>query len=213
MKTAFKKTFEVIPGYLTVQAERIWGWDVFEDHKLIPIGHVANSYMGWRIWDDPLFLPKFYAAFLCMTGPSDTSYDPLRGAYNFRFKLEVQKNKLRSAYYYHIYHDCSYSEFSVFHVVPENDPREENHFVMPNDALFSNHDICRFTLYFCNYALGYMQGYGYVPEPFVKHSDYHLLLFGYSKGSYFSKHHEDPDQYEKVKIRLKKVAKQESIHP
>jgi hypothetical protein len=29
LKPAFKKIFEVIPGYLTVQAERIWDVDTF----------------------------------------------------------------------------------------------------------------------------------------------------------------------------------------
>ncbi len=75
------------------------------------------------------------------------------------------------------------------------DPRDRNILHAPNDLLFSDKDISYFSNFFCGYLLGYVKGNGYTPEPFVKHSDSNLLLFGYAENDYFIKQYEDDTEY------------------
>ncbi len=84
----------------------------------------------------------------------------------------------------------------------------------PDDALFSDDDICFFSNFFCAYLLRYMQGTNYIPKPFLNYSDSNLLIFGYGENEYFMDQHEDPSLYEKEKSRLRilTLKKQESLH-
>lgn len=190
----FKKTLEIEEG-LIVYIERLFdfGKNDLKKYKFLPIQNSAYFYLD-KI-KEPLILPKLYAALEYLTGKGDNRYDDYKGSYSFTFKIKVQKNQMISEYIYHIYHYRSYIEFSVFQLVSKTDLRKETYMHQPDDGLFSDMDICNFSIYFCNYALGYMEGAQYIPQPFTKYSDSNLLSFGYSGSEYFLNDYEDEEEY------------------
>jgi hypothetical protein len=200
LKTEFNETFTLTTENLIINIKRVFlSKKTFEPFKLIPIQNDAYFDFGRKISNNPLILPKLYAALINLTGLSDDRYDDYKGSYSFTFELEVQKNSNISKYCYHIYHYRSYIEFAVYHIVPESDSRNPEHVAQPNDELFSDKDIRGFSNFLYYYALGCMEKSGYVPRTFVKFSDSNLLLFGYSQNEYFYKEYEDQESYLKAK--------------
>ena len=204
LKNAFNETFTLDTENLTVNIKRILGKKTFKPFKLIPIQNDAYFDFGEKIINDPLILPKLYSALTNLTGPSDDWYDDYKGSFSFTFELEVLKNGNTSKYCYHIYHYRSYIEFAVYHIVPENDSRNPEHYAQPNDELFSDKDICVFSNFLYYYALKCMEKNGYTPQTFVKFSDSNLLLFGYEQNEYFYKSYEDQESYQ---LELKNYCK------
>lgn len=193
----FKESFELKSG-LTVDIKRIQPEKSnFKKYKLIPIKNSAfwAVSMAFNYDDKYVFLPQLYTALTYLTGDSDNWYDDYKGSYSFTFELNVKKDNLDSQYIYHVYHYRSYIEFSVYQKVSKEDTRDMSIFHAPNDLLFSDEDISYFSKFFCGYLLGYIEGSGYMPEPFLKHSDSNLLLFGYAESKYFIKQYEDDTEY------------------
>lgn len=174
--------------------------DKFKKLKLIPIQNSAYFYFSMNIIKDPLILPKLYAAFVAITGPSDSRYDNYKGSYSFTFELTVNKNHNTSQYLYHIYHYRSYIMFSVDQIVAKSDPRDQNRYYQPDDMLFSDKEICSFSYYFCHCLLERTKDYK--PEPFVKYSNSNLLIFGYLKDEFFYKSYDNQEEYIHQRERL-----------
>ena len=194
IKDDFNISCEIMPGVI-ITLRRIADCSKFKQFKLISIGNSAYFYFGLQISKDHLKLPKLYAALYYLTGESDVRHDDYKGSYSFMFELEVQKNNKTSKYCYHIYHYRSYIEFTLYHIVAQDDVRNPQHVHQPDDELFSDEEICTLSESFCNYAIRQIEEDKYIPQPFVKFSDSNLLIFGYSKGEYFFKDHEDQEKY------------------
>ncbi len=197
--TDFKKTFNIKEN-ITVTIKRIpMNEDVFKNRKLLQLQnstyYVAREYLD----REPHILPKLYAALSYLTGPGDSLYDDFKGSYNFTFELEVQKNNRVSHYLYRIYHYRSYVEFSVAQIVPQTDLRDDYLLHQPDNALFSDEDICACCVYMCAYALGCMEGAKYIPEPFIKYSDSNFLIFGFYNNEYFTEDCNDQSRYKNKK--------------
>lgn len=77
----------------------------------------------------------------------------------------------------------------------QDDPRDASILHEPDDTLFSDKNICHFSVYFSSYALKQLEDPEYTPKPFVKYSDSNLLLFGYLENQYFFKQYEDQAEY------------------
>lgn len=184
-KNNFNETFVI--ENMTINIKRISNNKTFKPFKLIPIQNSTYFNFSIRINNDPLILPKFYAALTSLAGMSDEWYDDYKGSYSFTFELEVQKNENITKYCYHIYHYRSYIEFDIYQIVPENDPRDSRCLTQPNDELFSEKDISLFSAFLYYHALEYMIKNKYTPQEFVKCSDSNLLLFGYLQNEYFLK--------------------------
>lgn len=202
--TNFKEIFTFTELELSIKIERVVDVKYPKDFKLIAIQNSAYFEFARRmIENDVLVLPKFYAGLVYLTGESDERYDDYKGSYSFMFKLEVKKHEKISEYFYHIYHYRSYIEFSVHQLISENDPRESRIYHQPNDELFSDRDICGFSIAFYKDVVEHMELTNYTPEPFVKYSDSNSLLFGYLKDEYFFKEeYENQDVYFKDKEAL-----------
>jgi len=197
----FEETFEVKEN-LTIRIKRKTSDEsLTQKFKFIPILNSAFSNLGFD--DDAFFLPKLYAALVCLTGPSDSRYDDYKGSYSFTFLLKVQKNDGNSKYIYHLYHYRSYIDFSIYQIVNKDDPRDKSNLYKPDDELFSDRDICYFSNYFCGYCLSYIEGVKYIPQPFIKNSDSNLLLFGYFNSEYFCESFDDGGVYHTEKNRLR----------
>jgi hypothetical protein len=198
----FDETFTMNPS-LIISIKRIEVSEtIFKSYKLIPIKNSAYFFVSGFLKTDSCMLPKLYAALVYLTGLSDSWYDDYKGSYSFTFELAVQKNHIISKYLYHMYHYRSYIEFSIYHIVPETDPRDIQIMHQPNEMLFSDKDICNFSGFFCSYSLKCMNGAEYIPKPFVKYSDSNFLLFGYSQNEYFIKEYDDQDKYTREKLQL-----------
>jgi hypothetical protein len=181
----------------------------FTAYKLIAIQNSAFDSVGRCIRSDYLMLPKLYAALTYLSGPGDNYYDDYKGSYSFAFELEVNKNSNISNYLYIMYHYRSFIDFSIMQILPKTDskidPIDASIMHKPNDELFSNMDICQFSVHFFGYAIGYIKGLKYEPEPFVKYLDSNFLIFGYCENEYFFKSYEDQEQYIKEKSKLQTV--------
>lgn len=192
----------------------------FKPYKLIPIQNNAFCYFGTKIAHEPLFLPKLYAALTWLTGESDDAYDDYKGSFSFRFELSVKKNGNLSKYAYQIFHYRSYIQVDLYEMVGEDDTRNPEHYVQPNDKYFSDMDINTFSHMFCLNAIELMEKAKHIPQPFFKCSDSNLLLFGYDdEDGYFyedyisGKNEEnaknaeaymnDAEEYEKAKELMK----------
>ncbi|MCC8368757.1 MAG: hypothetical protein LN573_01555 [Rickettsia endosymbiont of Oxypoda opaca] len=197
----FKETFYA-GSESVIEIERITDTSYFRPFKFIPIENSAYFHFGRRITENPLILPKLYAALTYLTGPSDDEYDHYKGSYSFTFKLTVQKKDKVSKYYYHIFHYRSYIEFSTSQLVSEDDPRESRYYHQPDDKLFPDKDIYSFSISFCENAITRAENDKHIPKPFVKYSNSNLLLFGYSKDEYFFKDYKDENIYKKEKALL-----------
>lgn len=195
----FKETFAFQGGSISVTIQRPCNYNAVEDFKWIPIENEAYFLVAKYFSDDHFFLPKLYAALTYVTGSGDSGYDDFKGSYNFDFDLDVQKNGKSSAYRYYISHYRSYINFSLYHRVPKNDPRDPKYMSQPDDDLFSDANISGFSYFFCKFLLKSVEDAQYKPKPFVKCSDSNLLLFGFLKGEYFSESYTDYKQYEKEK--------------
>jgi hypothetical protein len=208
----FKKTFEIRPD-LIVQVERIDPKTIFRNknkYKLIPIKNSAYYNFG-SLRSEYNILAEVYAGLTYISGESDSYYDSFKSSYSFTFMLKVKKNNLPSEYIYHIYHYRSYIEFDLRQIVCKEDSRDSNAYADPNDALFSDEDICYFSNFFCYYSLGFMQGAAYTPEPFVKYSDSNFLIFGYFENEYFICDYEDQHEYKEAKKKLLDKVSHEKI--
>ena len=188
----------------TITIKRIANTNKFKDFKLIPIGNEAYWYFGFQINRDPLKLPKLYAALVYLTGESDNRYDNYKGSFSFMFEIDVQNKDKNSQYYYHLYHYRSYIQFSLYHIVSQDDPRDPVIINKPDEELFPDKEITSFSVSFCNDVIKHMEEDKYTPQPFVKFSDSNLLSFGYSQGEYFVKNYEDEDKYLEEKKLLQK---------
>lgn len=191
----------------TITISRIANISKFEGFKFIPIGNEAYFYFGRQIEKDPLKLPKLYAALVYLTGESDDEYDDYKGSFSFMFELDVQNKDKNSQYYYHLHHYRSYIEFSLYHIVLEDDPRNPEYINKPDEELFSDKQITSFSVSFCNQVIKQMEEDKYSPPPFVKFSDSNLLAFGYSQGEYFFKSYQDQEEY----LEQKKLLQQEIL--
>lgn len=172
---------------------------IFKKFNFIPLSNDAYFYFGAMIQKDPLILPKLYAALNLLSGPSTDKYDDYKGSYSFTFELNVQKNNNLSHYFLNIFHYKSYVQFSIYQIVPKANQEETSVMHQPNAELFSDLDISFFCRYFCNYALGYLEGSEYTPKSFIKCSNSNLLLFGYYQDQYFFTEYENNDLYDKDK--------------
>jgi hypothetical protein len=203
LKGEFNETFSLPTENITINIKRVFlSEGAYKSFKLIPIDNSTYFDFGGKIRNDPLILPKLYAAFTSLTGPGDDWYDDYKGSYSFTFELEVQKNNNFSSYCYHIYHYRSYIEFSVYQIVPKSDSRDPEHVTQPNDELFSDRDIRGFSNFFYYHALESMEESGRTPQPFAKFSDSNLLIFGYLQNEYFYKEYEDQEIYQEAKKLL-----------
>ncbi len=202
MTINFQKIFTLNP-HVIVDIKRIFSRSYLQDFALIPINNSAYySFARNTYIEEPLMLPKLYAAFTYLTGPGDDFYDDYKGSFSFTFELSVQKNNNTTRHLYHVYHYRSYIEFSVCVIAPTTDPRDDRVLHEPDDELFSDEDICYFSNYFCFYAIEFIKSVKYAPKPFIKHSDSNLLIFGYKENDYFLEQHEDYDEYHKEKKML-----------
>ena len=184
---------------ITINIKHVPDNKIFKSFKLIPIQNSAYFYFGNKIHNDPLILPKFYAALTNLVGVGDEFYDDYKGSYSFTFKLDVKKNENITEYCYHIYHYRSYIEFNVYQIVPKNDPRNQEHYTQPNDELFSEKDIISFSTFFYYYTLEQMIKNNYTPQPFVKSSNSNFLLLGYLNNEYFFEDYDNEENYLKEK--------------
>lgn len=194
----FNRTFEISDFNVKIKRILLEKFDD-KDTKFIPIENSAYFHFGSQVNKDSLILPKLYASLTHLTGTSDSNYDDYKGSFSFTFELEVNKNQEVSRYLYHIYHYRSYIEFSVHHIVSDADSRDKRIMHKPNDALFSDEDIIIFSLHFCGFVMGYIEGTKYLPKPFQNYSDSNLLCFGYSDSEYFYKKYDDYEQYHEEK--------------
>jgi hypothetical protein len=93
----------------------------------------------------------------------------------------------------------------VYHIVPRNDPREEEVYTRPLDHLFSTSDIRVFTRSFVESLLDDARRGNYVPTPFVKGADSDCFLFGYEKDEYFATRLKDFETYEAEKEKFERI--------
>ena len=192
----FEKIFE-LKDNLKIKVARVLLDEEISNKKMISIKNNAFYSIANSISREPLELPRLYVALRFLTGPGDLYYDDYKGSYSFHFMLEVHKNARVSSYLYHLYHYRSYIDFSVRHIVKEvksNDDRFILH--EPNDELFSSDDISYFSEYFFGFSLGFLEGSGYKPQPFIKRSESNLLLFGYDNEEYFFYSYDTWEEYE-----------------
>ena len=197
VENKFHRTFTI--ENITINIKRTSNNKTFKLFKLIPIQNSAYFDFSIRINEDPLILPKFYAALTSLVGMSDNRYDDYKGSYSFAFELEVEKNGNITEYCYHIHHYRSYIEFDTYLIVPKNDRRNSRHYIQPNDELFSDKDISLFSTFLYYYALVEMIKNKYTPQPFVKFSDSNFLLFGYLQNEFFFENYEDQEIYLEAK--------------
>lgn len=189
---------------LFVEIRRIASTEHLRRYKLIPIGNDAYFRFGMQLTLDPLKLPKLYAALDYLTGESDNGYDDFKGSFSFTFELKVRKNGRESKYLYRLFHYRSYIEFSLYQAASQNDTRNPQHINQPVDELFSDDDICRTSLNFCNFMIHKIESMQYTPKPFLKFSDSNLLLFGYNNQDYFYTDYDDYEDYQANKWKLQK---------
>lgn len=93
----------------------------------------------------------------------------------------------------------------VYHIVPRNDPRDEEVYARPSDHLFSASDIRVFTSSFVESLLDDARRDNYVSTPFVKGADSDCFLFGYEKEGYFATRFKDFETYEAEKEKRERV--------
>ena len=196
----FSKTFNLGEN-LKVTITRLQGTaDCSKKYKYLAIKQ--DAFYRVSICSVPCFLAKLYAALELLTGPMDYAYDDWKGSYSFCFKLMVEKNQNISEYIYKILHYRSFIDFYLSQIVNKDDPRKSGILYKPNDDLFSNENICHFSQFFCEFALGYLIGSNHKPKPFVKSSESNLILFGFIDDDYFTEGYEDCEEYRNRKDQL-----------
>jgi len=173
--------------------------------KGIPLSHDAELVLYASHQDDPTFLPRLYTALDHVTGASDNDYDPFKGSFSFKFHLDVHKYDSVSQYLYWMMQYRTFMRLKVYHIVPSNDPRNEEVYTLPLDYLFSASDISVFTRSFVERLLDDARRDNYVPTPFVKGADSDCFLFGYEKDEYFAKRLKDFETYEAEKEKRERV--------
>lgn len=201
----FEKFFDLSPS-LSVQITHLPTTEIPKIGKTLAIQNSAYFYFGLQIEQNPLLLPKIYAALTCLVGPSDNRYDDWKGSYSFTFTLKVNKNNVVSHYVYHLYHYRSYINVEVQQIVAENDPRDSQMMHQPNEILFSDVEISLFTNRFCMYCVQHMEEENYTPKPFIKNADSNNLFFGFADGEYYCENYTNYDEYEKqLELRRNKI--------
>jgi hypothetical protein len=173
--------------------------------KGIPLSHDAEVVLSASYRDDSAFLPRLYTALDHVTGASDNDYDPFKGSFSFKFHLDVHKYDSVSQYLYWVMQYRTFMRLKVYHIVPRNDPREEEVYTRPLDHLFSTSDIRVFTRSFVESLLDDARRGNYVPTPFVKGADSDCFLFGYEKDEYFATRLKDFETYEAEKEKFERI--------
>ncbi|MCP5322499.1 MAG: hypothetical protein H6492_00605 [Candidatus Paracaedibacteraceae bacterium] len=162
--------------------------------KWIPISHDADFrlYMQHR---SPLFIPKAYAALDHFTGATDLDFDSFKGAFSFKFLLNVNKADSLSEYLYWIIQYRTFLRINVYQSVPIIDERRPEVYTGPTESLFSKEDIEEFTLCFFTDLLTKTEEEQYVPNPFVLGAEANLFLCGYLNEGYFSNTYNEHRKY------------------
>jgi hypothetical protein len=189
----FEKTFNLSTSS-SVQITHLPAAEITKIGKTLVIQNSAYFYLGFHLDQDPLLLPKIYAALTYLVGPSDNWYDEWKGSDSFTFKLQVNKSNVVSHYVYHLYHYRSYINIEVRQIVAADDPRDSSIIHQPNETLFSDDEICLFTNRFCMYCVQQMEEEKHTPKPFVKSSASNALFFGFADGEYYCENYTEHDE-------------------
>ena len=108
------------------------------DEKLLPLESIDVTLRAHLYYnEDEFIVPKIYAALREYFGKGDDNFDDFKGAFSYRFILDVKTGDKQGKYLLWIYQYRSFLDFSYCEIAPIADPRKTEVYSKTNEDVFS----------------------------------------------------------------------------